>query len=242
MTVIERIKSWSFTRWDKYVKCPHAAYLAYIMKAEQLYTPKVEKALKRGRDVHDMAEQFIRGDLADMPSELAKFADQFNEFRAIYAEDPSLLEMEEEWGFDEQWQTCDYWDKEVIWLRVKLDRLHWLDQEHTAADVVDYKTGRKWGNEVKHNQQGQLYAICSFIRYPTLQTVTVSMMYLDEGNPTKKTYTREQAMAMMPSWDNRAREMTQATVFPPRPNKINCRWCPYGPSNGTGACDYGVEV
>ena len=176
-----------------------------------------------------------------LPKELMKFEGNFRKFAELYTQSPSDLVMEEEWGYDKEWQPTDYWGDEV-WFRAKLDRMHWLDPEQTSAEIVDYKTGRKFGNEVKHNQQGQLYGIVAFLRYPSLQSLKVTFEYLDEGTPASKSYTREQSMALLPGWDTRGKSITQATTFPPRPNKISCKYCPFGPSNGTGVCEYGVDA
>lgn len=235
------IKAWSFSRWEVFTKCAWAAFLQYVEKHEPGHDPKREAAFKKGRDAHDWAEQYVRGDLDALPKILQKFQANFERLRKLYAESPSHLVMEEEWGFDAQWQPTDYWG-DLIWLRVKLDRMEWLDPERTSAEIVDYKTGRKFGNEVKHNMQGQLYAICAFMLFPELEAVRVIFEYLEEGKPTVKTYSREQAMAMLPAWDRRGKSITQAKAFPPRPNKISCRYCPFGPNKGTGICEYGVEV
>jgi hypothetical protein len=108
--------------------------------------------------------------------------------------------------------------------------------------ATDYKTGKKFGNEVTHNQQGQLYAIGSFMRYPTLEICDVEFIYLDHGiKSKKKTYTREKIMKFLPMWQKRADRLTSDEEFRPKPNKINCKWCPFGPQNGDSSCEWGVD-
>jgi hypothetical protein len=81
------------------------------------------------------------------------------------------------------------------------------------------------------------------MRYPTLEAVTVDFKYLDHGISAKpKMYSRAKAMKFLKPWDDRARKMTEATEFPPKANKINCKWCPYGPQNsGDNSCEWGVD-
>ena len=80
----------------------------------------------------------------------------------------------------------------------------------------------------------------TFLKYPTVEVANVELVYLDQGTVTKKTYTREKAMKFLPSWNSRAKKMTTAEDFPPKPNKMVCMYCPFGPQNGDSSCEWGV--
>jgi hypothetical protein len=54
-----------------------------------------------------------------------------------------------------------------VWGRIKLDAF--VHETETSARVIDYKTGKAFGNEIAHSQQALVYAIGSFFRYPDLQ-------------------------------------------------------------------------
>ncbi len=235
------IPTWSYSRLEVFEKCAYQAYLKFVRKTDEGADERRDKALKKGRDTHDDAEAYVRGTLDALPPGLKKFETQFVEARGEFAGDPNSIMMEDNWGFTAEWQETGFFDDNV-WLRVKLDYMKWLDEEHTAAEMKDYKTGRKDGNEVKHSMQKQLYAVATFIRYPTLQALKATFEYLDHGKVSTTTYTREQAMAYLPSWDRRGKALTTATTFPPKPNRINCKWCPFGPNKGNGMCEDGVEV
>ena len=235
------ISTWSYSRLEVYEKCAYQAYLKYVMKTPEGESAVRDKALKKGRDTHDDAEAYVKGTLDKLPKGLKKFEKQFTASRDHHADRPDQFEIEQDWGFTSDWVKTGWWDDDV-WLRVKLDLLEWLDEDKTAARVVDYKTGRKDGNEVKHSQQMQLYTVATFMRYPTVQAVKSSFEYLDHGKTTTRTYSREQAMAFMPAFDRRGRAITEATRFAPKPSRITCRWCPFGPNQGNGKCEYGVEV
>ena len=236
------IQAWSYSRLEVFEKCPYRAELQYVRKIEEESDPKREEALNRGKKVHDDAERFVKGEIDVVPKELKKFEKKFEEMRELHATNPELLVLEEQWAFDINWQPTE-WYGDNTWCRMILDRFEWLDAEKSAAILTDYKTGRKEGNEVKHSQQGQLFVIGSFMKYSSLDAVKVVFEYLDHGKTSlPKTYSREQAMTFLPSMTERGLKMTQATKFPPKPNKINCAWCPYGPNRGTGVCEYGVDV
>lgn len=126
------------------------------------------------------------------------------------------------------------------WLRLKLDVCVFIHPTH--AIVIDYKTGRKFGNEVKHAEQLQLYQLVTFLRYPQLEKVTAELWYLDQGVEftTSQTFTRMQGLRFMKSFDKRGNALTSNDDWKPNPSFATCQWCQYGPWNG-GQCQVGVR-
>lgn len=127
------------------------------------------------------------------------------------------------------------------WLRLKLDALVFLHATHAVA--IDYKTGRKFGNEAKHAEQLYLYQLVTFLRYPKLEKVTTELWYLDQGfeHTTSQTFTRAQGLRFRPAFDKRGTALTTCTEFPPNPSVHACRWCQYGSWNG-GQCQDGIQA
>lgn len=235
----ELIHTWSFSRLKDFEKCPYMAFLKYSEKRPTDHMDRT--AADRGTMIHEEAEKFVKGE-GDLTKNLSKFRNYFATLKHEYAE--GHVEIEENWGFTVDWTQTGWWDDDV-WCRMKLDNFRhqeFGDDGHSliVATATDYKTGKKFGNEVTHNQQGQLYALGSFLRYPTLEVVNVQFIYLDHGQDTRKVYTREKAMKFLGHWTDRAKKMTGATDFPPKPNKQTCMWCPFGPQNGDGSCEWGV--
>ena len=142
------LSTWSYSRLEIFEKCAYQAWKKYVEKAEEGHDEKRDKALKKGRDTHDAAEQYVRGEIKKLPLGLKKFENSFASARETFQDTPDAVEMEEDWGFTINWTKTGWWDDDV-WLRVKLDYLEWLDPEKTAIWIKDYKTGRKDGNEVK---------------------------------------------------------------------------------------------
>lgn len=218
------------------------AYLKYVERKSQDHVDRT--AADRGTQIHTEAELYVIGK-GDFTQNLSKFADDFAAVKAAY--EAGNAQIEENWGFTADWTVTGWWDDDV-WCRVKQDQfIFHPDSEGTIADSVDLKTGKKFGNEVSHNQQGQLYAISSFMRYPKLEVVYSIFKYLDHGLVSKKQYTREKAMKFLPHWNERATRMTSATQFPPKANKITCKWCPFGPQQCKKAdvepiCEWGVDA
>lgn len=126
-----------------------------------------------------------------------------------------------------------------VWLRLKLDALVHLSP--TEAVVIDYKSGRKYGNEIKHGEQLQMYQLCTFLRYPELEVVHTELWYFDVDDITQKTFTRDQGLRFKRSFDGRGAKLTGCTDFPPNPNKFSCQWCRYSTKpGGSGHCAVGV--
>lgn len=127
---------------------------------------------------------------------------------------------------------------EPPWLRMKLDAVVMHDE--TTATVIDYKTGRKFGNEVKHAEQLQLYQLATFLRYPKLQTIYAELWYLDQDEITSQKFSRTMGLRFRDKFSKRGDALTSCTDFPANPNKFTCKWCQYGPWNG-GQCTVGVR-
>ena len=222
-------KNWSFSRLMDYERCAFYAKLKHI---DRIPDPSPKKAADRGTAVHTAAELYING-TAPIIGELEAFETEFQQLRAL--QQLGMVAQEEEWGFDKDWKSCDYKD---AWLRMKLDVAVYEDDDH--AIVIDFKTGRKIGNEVKHSQQLALYALALFLRNDDLSTCTAELWYLDLNDITKVTYTRKQALQQWPRFEERADKMCSDKTFKPNPNVFSCRYCAYGP-DGTGDCKTGVS-
>lgn len=217
--------------------------MIYLSKVERLPRPEIDMEddkhpLVRGIRIHNEAEAFVRGDIPMTP-DLKRFEDQFDDLRGAFAEGRVIVEKD--WGFDINWGECDWNDYDNIWTRLKLDALEWVDK-HTAR-VIDYKTGKKYMNEVKHMMQAQLYALGTFMRYPQVDLVQTEFWYLDQAsdNFTKKVYHRKQMAKYLAIWNKRGLAMTSALDFPPKPSKYACMWCDYGDNKGTSACNFCYE-
>jgi RecB family exonuclease len=234
---MSNIPTWSYSRLSIYEQCPFRAKLAYIDRIPEPPRPlppgKTEHANDRGTRIHEAAELYVQGGVELVP-ELAKFKEEFVKLRQMYSE--GKVALEGEWGYTTDWAPTS-WTSADVWLRVKLDALVHLSDTH--AVVIDYKTGRKFGNEIKHAEQCQLYQLATFMRYPELQNIEVELWYLDQDDITRMSYTRDQGLRFHSGFNIRGCSITQSEEFPAKPNMFNCKWCPYGPK-GTGHCNQGV--
>lgn len=128
----------------------------------------------------------------------------------------------------------------------------YLDEHPDVADrldvscrIIDYKTGRKFGNEMKHADQGLCYALHATHRFPMINTFQVEFWYIDQGQKMVRAFNRKQLSLLLVRYHNRAKAMTTAIAFKPSANVHTCRFCSYGSNKakdgrayGNGACAY----
>lgn len=240
------ISAGSYSRIQVFESCPKRAELAYVQRIKEPDRPPLPNGKEypndRGTRVHDQAEEYVRGQRPDLVPELLNFEDELTNLRNIFSQDPSRLVMEDMWTFDDTWTPCSPDDYDSIWLRIKLDVLLFSAQG-TKAYVIDYKTGKRYGNEIKHAEQTQLYALATALRYPEVEEIQTELWYTDQDEIAEMHFTREQALKFLKNWNNKMLRMTQAIEFPAKPNMYACRYCPFkegligkfGPE-GTGHC------
>lgn len=229
-----QIKAVSFSRLQDFETCKYRAKLKYIDRIPEPERPlppgKKEHANDRGTRVHEAAELYVKGGVELVP-ELIEFKDQFEELRRMHKQ--GVVTLEGEWAVTREW-TPVAWGSSDAWCRMKLDAF--VKTSEDTARVIDYKTGKRYGNEIKHTEQGQLYQLATFMRFPELNQIVVEFWYLDHGETDIKSYTREQGMQYFDKYNNRFTSVTECVDFPPNPNAFSCKWCPYKGN----ACEYGI--
>lgn len=220
------VPTWSFSTLKSFETCPYRVYLSKVEKAQE---PQ-GNAAARGNIVHAAAEAFVRGEVDELVTELSLFEPAIRTLREQY--EAGEVEIEGEWGFTTDWEPCD-WSDDALWGKMKLDVFH-RDAEDSAR-VIDYKTGKRKGNEIKHTDQGMFYTVGTMMKYPEIQYVQAEFWYTDLGERMVKTYTRQHITALLPRIEARAYALTNCHNFEPVPSSHNCRWCPH---KETGVCQY----
>jgi hypothetical protein len=233
------IPAWSYSRLTTFEQCKLWAKLAYLDKIPEPPRPlppgKTEHANERGTRVHEAAELYISQNV-ELIEELEKFRPEFEHLKTKFKE--GVVGLETEWAFTKDW-TPTSWRSQDCWVRIKPDALV-FDEDGTKAVLIDFKTGRKNGNEIKHMEQCQLYQLAAFLRNPELEEITCELWYLDQDEITSQTYSRKQGLRYLKYFNERGIKFTTEESFPANPNVYSCRWCPFGPK-GTGHCKVGVQ-
>jgi len=239
--IAKTISAWSFSALSVFEQCKFRSKLARIDKIPEPDRGEPparyggEWPNDRGNRVHDECENYVR-DKGNFPKEAGKFSLELDRVRELFRR--GMVVMEDMWCFDVNWCVVASDDYANIWTRIKLDVAVFMTDEYAVA--IDYKTGKRFGNEVKHAEQVTLYALAMFLRYPKLQKVTAELWYLDQDELSSLTFTRKQALRFFKGFNTRGLAMTTCVAFPPNANSYSCKWCPYGPAN-SGDCKVGVQ-
>ncbi len=230
----------SYSKLTVFEACKFHADLSYNQRIPEPERPlppgKTEHANDRGTRIHEGAERFVQGGVELIP-ELKKFDKEFLKARELFA--AGKASTEGDWAFTRNWEPVA-WMSNDVWVRIKCDLVVHLNEEE--AVVIDYKSGKRYGNELKHGEQLQLYTVATLLKFPLLQKVTSELWYLDLDDLQSMTFSRSQGLRFLPNFEKRLDGMTGASAFPPNPNGFSCKWCPYKPvvKGGTGHCAVGV--
>lgn len=226
---------WSFSRLMDYEVCPYRFYLKHIAKAEQ---PELgdDHPMVRGRRIHEEVEHYIAGQTDDFPSSGKKLQEVIDGCRLRF--EGGSATVEEQWGFTQDWAPCGWWD-DGVWCRMATDYHDCIEDD--AEVIIDWKTGKSFGNEVKYMQQMQLYAVGAFMRNPHLEYLDVKLGFLDDGKVRTKSFERNDKISkLIARFTERALRL-QAAVYQPKPSMVACKYCPFGSQFGTGTCVYAAE-
>ena len=223
------LKNWSYSTYSTWKQC---ALKIKFQKIDKLPSPPSE-AMARGSAIHLEAEQYVGRQIGTMPKSLEKFG---REFRALRASTRSQTELEV--AFDhsddlrEPWQLVD-WAAGNARFRAKLDLFALRGRSEKQARVIDYKTGKIYGD---HDLQLELYALVAFRLVPELQEVQTELWYLDSGEMATSTYLASHGHDLAESWSARVKPMLADMTYNPSPSGL-CRFCPYSKAKG-GPCKF----
>jgi hypothetical protein len=199
---------------------------------------KIEHPMTRGSRIHNAAEFYITKDI-ELISELERFREQFEALRVLRDCPDIYMSVEGDWAYTSDWEVTG-WRSSDAWLRMKADMLLIKDNE---GIMIDYKSGRRHGNEISHMTQAQLYQLCTFLRFPELERLEVEFWYTDVGEITRASYTRDFGMQFIPLMKHKGLCITEEMNFNPKPSSFACKYCPYGMVQGNGKCkfDFGIR-
>lgn len=241
---VKQITSWSFSRYSDYKTCPLKARLKHLDKITEPPNP----AMERGSQIHNLAEDFIKGKLKKLPAELNSFKDEFNKLKKIFKKVSESMVVEDNWAFTKDWDQTMWNDWTHCWVRIKLDCAH--HENDDTLVVTDWKTGKiRSESTEEYVEQLELYALAALLLHDHINVVKPRLAYVDHGvlypepgtkDEERLTFTRDDIAKLKKLWATRTKAMVNDTRFAPRPNN-NCRWCFYrkdNAANGGGQCKF----
>ena len=76
----DKIYQWSYSRLSTFESCPKKAYYAYVKRIKE----PGNKYMERGKTMHSMCEDYIRGRYEEIPKELADFEEAFDNLKELH--------------------------------------------------------------------------------------------------------------------------------------------------------------
>lgn len=201
-----KIKSWSYSQLSSYEQCPHQHMYKRIIKLPE----PPSYALTNGVRIHQLAEDYLTGKLIELPDELARFNNEFNNLKAAGAQ-AELAQT-----YDVNWKLItseNAWDCDEAWLRLKIDAA-------IPGLLIDFKTGKQYP---EHKKQGQLYADAAMMNDGSIDEIDVEFWYLNSGKVVSHVFNREGLDARIKEWKHKVLAMHNDDTFTPRQHE----WCKY---------------
>ena len=218
------IYQWSYSRLGCYERCPKQAEFKFIKKIKE----PGSAAMDRGKNIHQLCEDYIRGNIDNIPKELSEFEEAFDSLKELYLYGHVICESD--WAITKEWEKTG-WFAEDTWGRAKVDAFVYEEGISNEARVIDFKTGRYQGNQESHREQCEFYGSVALKRYPELESIVTEMWYLDHGKIDRYIYTPASIKVKQERIHARAMAMTTATEFPAKPSRFGCKWCHFGKEN-----------
>jgi|TARA_Y100000310_G_scaffold315600_1_gene366342 CRISPR/Cas system-associated exonuclease Cas4 (RecB family) len=213
----ETIPRWSYSRLGTYESCPKKAYYRYIQHVPEEQHPAAERGIK----IHGLAEQYIKGELEEVPRELYLFFEGFGQLQEDYQNGEVCVE--EQWAFNLSWEKTD-WDSEDTWGRYIIDA---FVKQGAYAKIIDFKTGRFKGHNEGYKNQCTLYACCIFNRFPDVEKIDTELWYLDHHKITRYNFERSELQKIQDDFHKRGLKMTTDIEFNTTPSEFACRFCSF---------------
>lgn len=225
---VQRITSWSYSRWKQYEECPAKARYKFILRLPE---PQGDAAA-RGDTIHKGAEEYVQGIRKTLPKELSSFKQEFQGIKKVKG-----VAAELSLAYTNKWIACSPTDWNRAWVRIKIDLVTPPDKAGEVL-IADVKSGKV---RDEYQEQLELYAVAGFLQWPQAARVRGQLWYVDQGvikpeDPDAGVFQRKELPKLIKLWDQRTKPMLNDTVFAPRAGRY-CSWCHFSKSKG-GPCKY----
>lgn len=164
---------YSYSKLSTHKQCGRKFKYVFIDKATKNKTDMT--ALLKGRAVHSILENYPDKSSHKLVEKYQHIADQFirSKLGEKYLSKDSIREFK--FGLNDQLQPTSYSDKEAIF-RGAIDFICTIDD---VLHLCDWKTGKYKEQMWQDYDQLMFYAIYFFQRYPTINTIKISYVYVE---------------------------------------------------------------
>lgn len=177
---------WSYSKIKAFEQCPFQFLNVTVLRR---YAQEETEQMRYGTQFHTAAEEYIR-DGTPLPGQFAFAKDLLDKLNSI----PGRKICEDRMGVTAALTPCEF-DADDVWWRGIGDL---IIIDGTRAMVIDYKTGAN----ARYADTGQLelMALGVFARYPEVETVQASLLFVIAKASVKDKYKREDIPKLWQKW------------------------------------------
>lgn len=214
-TTEQPVKFWpkrtSYSAISTFERCPLAYKLYYY---DGISTPS-GPAADRGTRLHKACERFLKGEIPEeaLPIDFWQIKPMLRLFKDRGAK------AEEIWLVGHDWTPQEN-DGSICAFKAIID-IHYLDANRLF--IWDLKSGKAYDN---HGEQLQSYAAIGFAKYPEVESVITTPLYL-EGPGHSTEYPRNVADYLQRQWKEKWETLFSNTNWEKNEGPNACRWCDY---------------
>lgn len=215
-----RFAPYSFSKMDTYVQCPKKFQFSYIDKLPK--KPQDLTPLLKGGAVHNILELHPEPATHKLAPQYQHIVDEFlaTELGQKSLKTESVREYK--LGIDKELKPCKYSDKKALFRGI-------VDYIHTDENVLhlkDWKTGK--AKELKWQNFSQLifYAIYFFQKYPTIDKIYISYIYVEHNTHNSLLLERQYLDNYKVKMLSIIKDIETDQVFEKKPQRL-CDWCDY---------------
>lgn len=212
---------YSFSRISTYNTCPKKFDYQYNQKIKVPFV--YSEALIKGGCVHHILENHPNVSTHKHQAKYQHIADKFLETdlgQHIFSYEHK---REIDIGLTKDLELCDYKDKTAMF-RGSVDCMAF---DGTTMMLIDYKTGKLRDEKYTNYDQLSWYAIYFFIRYPKLENINISYVYVEHENQFKhKDYTRDDLETLTKTLTDNINKIEQDENFEHNIGPL-CNYCDF---------------
>ena len=167
---------YSFSRLSTHKQCPRKFKYNYVQGIE---SEKVDRtALLKGGAVHSILEHYPNPSPHKLSEKFQNIVDKFakTDIGKKYLSTVSIREFD--FGLTEELLPCAYSDKKAL-LRGSVDFICIIDN---VLHLCDFKSGAYKEPKFQSYDQLMFYAIYFFQRYPAINKIKISYVYVEHEN------------------------------------------------------------
>lgn len=212
---------YSFSKLSTHNQCNRKFRYSYIDKAPQDNTDMT--ALLKGGAVHSIIEHYPNDSNHKLAEKYQHVADKFisTNLGQKYLTEKSIREFK--FGLSNKLEPTGYSDKDALF-RGSVDFICTIDN---VLHLIDWKTGKLKDQKWQEYTQLMFYGIYFFQRYPKIDTIRISYVYVEhEDMENDLVLERQYLRRYIQELTEMIKKVEEDQTFPKNETKL-CEWCSF---------------